>query len=152
MTEKSKIFVDLPEDICITLEDNDLTIESILEDANIEADVKFDALPAENPDDRTLDLVPAIEAGAFIISQAVSIITDVISQLKGRAFETIIYENEIVRDAQGEPILSKNGRVKTIRKRVEKITEQQVSKKSTLILSIKWKEGIEIHSDSEDKY
>ncbi len=83
MTVDSKIYLDFSENIRTLFDEYDMSVQDILEESGLNAEVHFEALPPEHPGERTRDLVPVIMAGsvaAVSLAAAVGIVTSVISK------------------------------------------------------------------------
>ena len=145
----SRIYLNLSDDIRTLLDEEGSSVQEMLVAANLPADVRFDALPPAHPDERTRDLVPVIMAGsvaAVSLSAAVAILTATIfTALEHRAIRPryVEYQEEKpVLDAQGNPLLDKEGRVQTIRVPVHTFVEPKHVTEDTFRVGLGLVQGI----------
>jgi len=158
MTSDGKIYLNFSEDIRTLLDEQNIRVQDILEEAGINAEVRFEALPPEHPGERTRDLVPVIMASsvaAISFSAAVTIITSAISKFLDHHAARPRYveyeEEKLILDAQGNPVLDKDGKVQTQRVLIHGFDELQNLSQETFTVDAKWDKGVVVSMETKPK-
>lgn len=155
MDREGRVYLDLSPDIREILAGEEITVQGILEEAGIEAEVRHDTLPPEHLGERTRDLVPVIMAGSVAVvslAAAAAMITSAISKfLEAKAARPryIEYlEEKPVLDSQGNPVPDRDGKVQTIRVPVHRFVELKNLSTESFSLEATLEKGIIVKMES----
>lgn len=120
MDPKTHIYVEFSPELKAQL-GNSLNLTSILEAANIEADIKWKALPPAHPEERSkalIEVVTLVVSVAAAIKLVESAITHYLDHKAVRNSHFAYSIPEPMVDAKGKPVLDKNGEPRTIRRQI----------------------------------
>lgn len=151
MDTDGKIYLNFSEDLRTLFDEQDIRIQDVLQEAGINAEVRFEALPPVHPGERTRDLVPVIlasSAAAVSFAATVAIITSAISKLLDRKaarprYVEYLREKPIL-DAKGNPLLDKDGKVQTIQEPIHTFVEPRNLNEENFKVEIGLTKGIVI--------
>ena len=111
---ETKIFLEISNDIQQLLSENNLTVEEIIYQQGIEADVKYDILPDKGGQgSRTRDLVPVILVSSAAVLAVSLAISQLLSTLYAKPHFVEYWAEEELRNADGNILLDQDGKPQT---------------------------------------
>lgn len=153
MSEETKIYLDLSDEVKQFIAGNKIDIQSLLEAEGIDVEVDFGTMPyVEEKGERTKDIVTIIIASSALVLSIGYAISQVLSTLNKKTYLVEFYEYEELRDADGnilcdvnsDPIFKKN-------KKYELFEPRQGESAKEMKLSAGGKNGIVIRVNSSEK-
>lgn len=148
----TKIYLDLPPDIQLLLEENRISLEEELTNLGIDQHVTYEPLPYQEEGARTKELITVIivasAAAVVAVSYAVSRILETL-QRKPRVVEICVPEE--VRDSDGKVLTDDTGRpIFKIVKRYELLEPRKEDRKGELEFHFDLKDGVVLKVRSEE--
>ena len=105
-----KIYVDLPNAFIIIMNENQLTLDAVIQSAGIDAEISYTAIPYTLDDGtHSKSLVPLIIASSGLILSIGIAVSTILKTIYRRPILTKIIEAEELRDASGNLEKNTNG-------------------------------------------
>ena len=150
---QTKIYLELSDEFQQLLADNRISIEYILQNENIDAEVTYGIMPYPTEEGaRTKELVTIILAASGAVVAISFAISKVLNMLYNKPHIVEISENKELRDKNGNILLDEEGKplFKPV-KRYELIEPRREERKDEFEFSFGLKNGIRIKVKSEEK-
>lgn len=130
------IYVDLPPTLIQVLNENQLTLDGVLQSSGIDAAVEYAAMPyAQAPGARSKDVVPLIVASAGLVLSIGLAVSTILKTIYRRPIVTKILEPEELRDARGNLVKDTEGNPQyKLRTRYEMLEPRPEDRQTTLEL------------------
>lgn len=147
-----KIFIELSGKLKNALDENGMSLENILRNANIEAAINYEKAPySSTKESRTKDLVPVILASSALVATIGFTISKILNTLYNEPYFVEYYEYEvlkdngrIVRNDEGNPIMQ-------LVKKYALIEPRKEHRKDEFEFSINSDHGVVIKFKAEDE-
>ena len=150
---QTKIYLELSDEFQQLLADNRISIEYILQNENIDAEVTYGIMPYPAEEEaRTKELVTIILAASGAVVAISFAISKVLNMLYNKPHIVEISENKELRDKNGNILLDEEGKplFKPV-KRYELIEPRREERKDEFEFGFGLKNGIRIKVKSEEK-
>lgn len=151
MNTNTQIYVEFTSDLKARL-NNKVRLQDALNEAGIEAEVEWGAVPPTEPEQRTKALVEIVTAGsiaavplAIVVKILMSAISDYLNQKAVRDSHFQFWRNKPLLDGQGQPICDKQGRPCMVRERVSGFDPLPVGPGESITITVGMK-GAEVTS------
>ena len=149
--EQIKIYLELSHELQEVLNDNGISIEDILEQEGIEADVTYGVMPTQAEEGaRSKDVVTIILVSSALVLAISVAISNVLSTLYRKPIHVVEDDVIVLQDAKGKVLKDKEGNPLVERVKRHKRLEPRAADHSQN-LGIKWKDGLIIGFSSSEK-
>ena len=147
--EQIKIYLELSDELQEVLNDNGISIEDILEQEGIEADVTYGVMPTQAEEGaRSKDVVTIILVSSALVLAISVAISNVLSTLYRKPIHVVEDDVIVLQDAKGKVLKDKEGNPLVERVKRHKLLEPRAADREQN-LGIKWKELVMGFSSSE---
>ena len=111
---ETKIYIEISKEFQQLLVENSLTLEDIIQQQGIDANLQYDTLPDNDEyGSRTRDLVPVILAGSAAVLAVSTAISQLLNTLYAKPYFVEYWAEEELRNGDGDILLDKDGKPQT---------------------------------------
>jgi len=149
--QQIKIYLEFSDELQEVLDDNGISIEDILEQEEIDADVTYGVMPAQAEEGaRSKDIVTIIIASSALVLAIGAAISKILSTYHRKPHLVEYEEVVVLRDGKGKALKDKDGNPLVERVKRYELLEPRATD-SEQNLGIKWKDGLVIGFSSSEK-